>query len=120
ALQEKDIAKIVDVYTNRSEEEGYSHLASRQELIQNDYNMNIPRYVTALDEEIPHDVDAHLYGGIPKRNIQSLRVLNQTVKEVLDQAFSEHRPGYLTLNQTIEEFSGAVLSSPVVREEYTQ
>ncbi|MFH6650999.1 type I restriction-modification system subunit M [Streptococcus suis] len=120
ALQEKDIAKIVDVYTNRSEEEGYSHLASRQELIQNDYNMNIPRYVTALDEEIPHDVDAHLYGGIPKRNIQSLKVLNQTVKEVLDQAFSEHRPGYLTLNQTIEEFSGAVLSSPVVREEYTQ
>ncbi|HEM3613936.1 TPA: type I restriction-modification system subunit M [Streptococcus suis] len=109
ALQEKDIAKIVDVYTNRSEEEGYSHLASRQELIQNDYNMNIP-----------HDVDAHLYGGIPKRNIQSLKVLNQTVKEVLDQAFSEHRPGYLTLNQTIEEFSGAVLSSPVVREEYTQ
>ncbi|HEM3725347.1 TPA: type I restriction-modification system subunit M [Streptococcus suis] len=120
ALQEKDIAKIVDVYTNRDEEEGYSHLASRQELIQNDYNMNIPRYVTALDEEIPHDVDAHLYGGIPKRNIQSLRVLNQTVKEVLDQAFSEDRPGYLTLNQTIEEFSGAVLSSPVVREEYAQ
>ncbi|HFI0107793.1 TPA: type I restriction-modification system subunit M [Streptococcus suis] len=120
ALQEKDIAKIVDVYTNRSEEEGYSHLASRQELIQNDYNMNIPRYVTALDEEIPHDVDAHLYGGIPKRNIQSLRVLNQTVKEVLEQAFSEDRPGYLTLNQTIEEFSGAVLSSPVVREEYAQ
>lgn len=120
ALQEKDIAKIVDVYTNRSEEEGYSHLASRQELIQNDYNMNIPRYVTALDEEIPHDVDAHLYGGIPKRNIQSLRVLNQTVKEVLVQAFSEDRPGYLTLNQTIEEFSGAVLSSPVVREEYAQ
>ncbi|HFI0113720.1 TPA: type I restriction-modification system subunit M [Streptococcus suis] len=120
ALQEKDIAKIVDVYTNRSEEEGYSHLASRQELIQNDYNMNIPRYVTALDEEIPHDVDAHLYGGIPKRNIQSLRVLNQTVKEVLEQAFSENRPGYLTLNQTIEEFSGAVLSSPVVRQEYAQ
>ncbi|MGQ7483661.1 type I restriction-modification system subunit M [Streptococcus suis] len=120
ALQEKDIAKIVDVYTNRSEEEGYSHLASRQELIQNDYNMNIPRYVTALDEEIPHDVDAHLYGGIPKRNIQSLKVLNQTVKEVLEQAFSEDRPGYLTLNQTIEEFSGAVLSSPVVRQEYAQ
>ncbi|MGQ7386671.1 type I restriction-modification system subunit M [Streptococcus suis] len=104
ALQEKDIAKIVDVYTNRTEEDGYSHLASRQELIQNDYNMNIPRYVTALDKEIPHDVDAHLYGGIPKKNIDSLMVLNQTVKEVLDNAFSENRPGYLTLHQSIEEF----------------
>lgn len=120
ALQEKDIAKIVDVYTNRTEEDGYSHLASRQELIQNDYNMNIPRYVTALDEEIPHDVDAHLYGGIPKKNIDSLSVLNQTVKEVLDNAFSENRPGYLTLNQTLEEFSRAVLSSPVVRAESAQ
>ncbi|WP_105151154.1 type I restriction-modification system subunit M [Streptococcus suis] len=120
ALQEKDIAKIVDVYTNRTEVDGYSHLASRQELIQNDYNMNIPRYVTALDEEIPHDVDAHLYGGIPKKNIDSLSVLNQSVKEVLDNAFSENRPGYLTLNQTLEEFSRAVLSSPVVRAEYEQ
>ncbi|WP_449458946.1 type I restriction-modification system subunit M [Streptococcus suis] len=120
ALQEKDIAKIVDVYTNRTEEDGYSHLASRQELIQNDYNMNIPRYVTALDEEIPHDVDAHLYGGIPKKNIDSLTVLNQTVKEVLDNAFSEKRPGYLTLHQSIEEFSRAILSSPVVRAEYEQ
>lgn len=120
ALQEKDIAKIVDVYTNRTEVDGYSHLASRQELIQNDYNMNIPRYVTALDEEIPHDVDAHLYGGIPKKNIDSLTVLNQTVKEVLDNAFSENRPGYLTLHQSIEEFSRAVLSSPVVRAEYEQ
>ncbi|HFI0447370.1 TPA: type I restriction-modification system subunit M [Streptococcus suis] len=120
ALQEKDIAKIVDVYTTRTEVDGYSHLASRQELIQNDYNMNIPRYVTALDEEIPHDVDAHLYGGIPKKNIDSLSVLNQTVKEVLDNAFSENRPGYLTLNQTLEEFSRAVLSSPVVRAEYEQ
>lgn len=120
ALQEKDIAKIVDVYTNRTEVDGYSHLASRQELLQNDYNMNIPRYVTALDEEIPHDVDAHLYGGIPKKNIDSLTVLNQTVKEVLDNAFSENRPGYLTLHQSIEEFSRAVLSSPVVRAEYEQ
>lgn len=120
ALQEKDIAKIVDVYTNRTEEDGYSHLASRQELIQNDYNMNIPRYVTALDKEIPHDVDAHLYGGIPKKNIDSLSVLNQTVKEVLDNAFSENRPGYLTLHQSIEEFSRAILSSPVVRAEYEQ
>ena len=120
ALQEKDIAKIVDVYTNRTEEDGYSHLASRQELIQNDYNMNIPRYVTALDKEIPHDVDAHLYGGIPKKNIDSLMVLNQTVKEVLDNAFSENRPGYLTLHQSIEEFSRAILSSQVVRAEYEQ
>ena len=81
-LQEKDIAKIVDVYKNRVEEKGYSHLASRQELIQNEFNMNIPRYVTAIDEEIPHDVEAHLYGGIPENNIKSLVALHQVDPEL--------------------------------------
>lgn len=120
ALQEKDIAKIVDVYQNRIEEKGYSHLASRQELIQNEFNMNIPRYVTAIDEEIPHDVDAHLYGGIPEVNIKSLSALHRAVPEILEKAISEKRPGYFELIQPIEEFSEAVLSSKTVDEETVQ
>ena len=120
ALQEKDIAKIVDVYQNRIEEKGYSHLASRQELIQNEFNMNIPRYVTTIDEEIPHDVDAHLYGGIPEDNIKSLSALHQTVPEILQNAISEKRPGYFELIQPIEEFSEDVLSSKTVKEETVQ
>lgn len=119
-LQEKDIAKIVDVYTNRIEEKSYSHLASRQELIQNEFNMNIPRYVTMIDEEIPHDVDAHLYGGIPEANIKSLSALHQAVPEILEKAISEKRPGYFELIHPIEEFSEAVLSSKTVKEETVQ
>lgn len=120
ALQEKDIAKIVDVYKNRIEEKGYSHLASRQELIQNEFNMNIPRYVTAIDEVIPHNVDAHLYGGIPADNLDSLVALHQTVPEILGKAVYEKRPGYFELIQPIEEFSEAVLSSETVKEEIVQ
>lgn len=120
ALQEKDIAKIVDVYQNRIEEKSYSHLASRQELIQNEFNMNIPRYVTAIDEEIPHDVNAHLYGGIPKANIKNLSALHQAVPEILEKAIFEKRLGYFELIQPIEEFSEAVLSSKTVDEETVQ
>lgn len=120
ALQEKDIAKIVDVYKNRIEEKGYSHLASRQELIQNEFNMNIPRYVTAIDEEIPYDVDAHLYGGIPEANIESLSALHQAVPEILEKVISEKRSGYFELIHPIEEFSEAVLSSKTVKEETVQ
>lgn len=116
ALQEKDIAKIVDVYKHRLEVKGYSHLATRQELMQNDYNMNIPRYVTAIDEEIPHDVDAHLYGGIPVHNIKELKVLNQTVADVLERTFTEKYPNYLELTKSIEELSSDILSHPAVRE----
>src|SRR5699024_12230419 len=64
-LQEKDIAKIVDTYIERTEEKGYSHKASQKEIKENEYNLNIPRYLEALDEDIAQDVDAHLYGGIP-------------------------------------------------------
>ena len=66
-LQEKDIAKIVDVYVNKAEIRGYSHLASREEIKNNEYNLNIPRYVESIDTEISHDVDAHLLGGIPQK-----------------------------------------------------
>src|SRR5699024_5483417 len=54
-LREKDIAKIVDTYEVRVEEKGYSHLATREEIIENEYNLNIPRYIESLDDDIPED-----------------------------------------------------------------
>jgi type I restriction enzyme M protein len=110
-LQEKDIAKIVDTYTDKKEIPGYSHLATKEDLISNDYNLNIPRYVKAIDDEIPHDVDAHLLGGIPIKNIATLKILNSTAKEVLDSAFTRIRKGYVELNQSIPELTKSVLSN---------
>jgi type I restriction enzyme M protein len=57
-LHPSHIAKIVDTYTNRSEEEKYSHLASLKEIADNDYNLNIPRYVDTFEEEDPVDLKA--------------------------------------------------------------
>ncbi|MBC1393199.1 type I restriction-modification system subunit M [Listeria innocua] len=109
-LQEKDIARIVDTYVERAEKAGYSHLASREEIIENDYNMNIPRYVESIDEEIPHDVDAHLYGGIPQANIDELKTLQTTVKNVLDNALKPIRDGYVQLEKTMDELTNEVLT----------
>jgi type I restriction enzyme M protein len=102
-LQEKDIARIVDVYISKDEIAGYSHKATLKEIIQNDYNMNIPRYVQAIDNEIAHDVDAHLYGGIPESNVKELKILHDLVPDVLANSLEEVRPGYLKLNKTIQE-----------------
>lgn len=115
-LQEKDIAKIVDTYVNREEIEGYSHLASREEIIDNDYNLNIPRYINSTDEEIPHDVDGHLFGGIPKSNIEKLKVLNAEVKEILYSALDEIRPGYFKLNKSTDELAKEIYNSKVIKE----
>ncbi|TXR78294.1 type I restriction-modification system subunit M [Bacillus sp. BF9-10] len=111
-LQEKDIAKIVDTYVERRKEEGYSHLATREEILKNQYNMNIPRYIEAIDEEIPQDVDAHLLGGIPQQNIDDLKILQSTVSDVLGQSLKEIRDGYVELLKTVEEVSNDILSDP--------
>ena len=57
-LREHHIKKIVDTYTNREEIEKYSHRALLQEIVDNDYNLNIPRYVDTFEEEEPIDIKA--------------------------------------------------------------
>lgn len=109
-LQEKDIAKIVDVYMKKEEIVGYSHLATREEIIKNEYNMNIPRYVEAIDSEISHDVDAHLFGGIPEKNINELSVLQALVPEVLNEYLAEIRPGYVKLTTQLSELTDEILN----------
>lgn len=109
-LQEKDIAKIVDTYTDRKKIHGYSYLATREEIIENDYNINIPRYIEAMNEEIPHDVDAHLFGGIPKKNIDDLQVLQTSVSDLLLTSMKELRPNYVELTKTITELANEILS----------
>nr|WP_249357653.1 N-6 DNA methylase [Lactococcus lactis] len=113
-LQEKDIAKIVDTYSSRDEIEGYSHLATHEEIIANEWNMNIPRYVEADNDEIAQDVDAHLYGGIPKSNIDELFVLNKSVPEVINSSFEVLREGYLILNKSMEQLTEEVINAPQV------
>lgn len=115
-LQEKDIAKIVDTYVERREEKGYSHLATRDEILDNQYNMNIPRYIEALNKEIPQDVDAHLLGGIPQKNIDDLKILQSTVSDVLGQSLKEIREGYVELLKPVEEISDDILSDSRITE----
>lgn len=111
ALQEKDIAKIVDAHMGKEEIQGYSHLATREEIIKNDYNLNIPRYVESIDSEIAQDVDAHLYGGIPKSNIDGLKTLRSLVPELLAQSMEEIRPGYVNLTKAVSEITNDIMNS---------
>lgn len=109
-LQEKDIAKIVDVYMEKAEIPGYSHLATREEIKKNEYNMNIPRFVEAIDTEISHDVDAHLLGGIPQKNIDDLTVLQALVPDVFNRSFKTIRPKYVSLTKPVSELTNEILN----------
>ncbi|OQX93112.1 MAG: type I restriction endonuclease subunit M, partial [Tenericutes bacterium 4572_104] len=96
-------------YTSKEEIAGFSHLAYRNEIIQNEYNMNIPRYVQSIETDIAHDVDAHLFGGIPKENIDKLKTLRELVPEVLAENIEEIRPGFVGLKNSIKEMTDIVL-----------
>ncbi|WP_375577654.1 type I restriction-modification system subunit M [Marivirga tractuosa] len=57
-LREEDIAKLITTYRERTAEDKYSHVAQLEEIAENDYNLNIPRYVDTFEEEEPVDIQA--------------------------------------------------------------
>lgn len=116
-LRERDIAKIVDTYLDRHEESGYSHLAPLAEIKENGYNLNIPRYVERMDDDIPQDVDGHLLGGIPQANIEEQDVLMTVVPEHVRAAFRAVRPGYVEMTEGVAELRENVLSDARVTSE---
>ena len=60
ALRQEDIDKIFKTYVERKDVDKYAHLASMDEIKDNDYNLNIPRYVDTTEEEPEIDLDAVL------------------------------------------------------------
>jgi len=57
-LRDIDIQKIITTYRERKAEDKYSHIVSLEEIKENDYNLNIPRYVDTFEEEEPIDLEA--------------------------------------------------------------
>jgi type I restriction enzyme M protein len=57
-LRPEDISKIIETYKTRKDEDKYSHVASLKEIEENDYNLNIPRYVDTFEEEEAVDLSA--------------------------------------------------------------
>lgn len=72
-LRDEDVDKIIETYKNREEIEKYSHVASLQEVEENEYNLNIPRYVDTFEEEEEIDI---------KQVQQELKELDKQIEEV--------------------------------------
>src|SRR5205823_1466495 len=69
------ILRIVDTFTRQLEIPRYSRLVSVAEIsnTRNDYNLNLPRYIDSSELEDLQNIDAHLRGGIPERDIDLLQ-----------------------------------------------
>ena len=58
ALRNEDVERIVNTYRNRETLDKYSYVATLEEIAENDYNLNIPRYVDTFEEEESIDLEA--------------------------------------------------------------
>ncbi len=103
-LREQDIRRIVDVWQAQRDVPHYARFVPMEEIARNDYNLNIPRYVSAPDTEILQDIDAHLHGGLPKHDIDQLDAYWEVCPSLRDELFCDHptRKGYFSLKCSID------------------
>ncbi|MGJ8624006.1 MAG: N-6 DNA methylase [Yoonia sp.] len=71
-LRERDIHKMIDAFTQELTIPGYSRRVEWDEITRNDFNLNIPRYIDGSDPEDLQDIEAHLKGGVPNRDLDLL------------------------------------------------
>ena len=76
-LRSEDIYKITETVIHRKAVDKYSHLATLEEVIENDYNLNIPRYVDTFEEEEPIDL-SDIQGQIDEVDAEIAKA-NQTL-----------------------------------------
>ncbi len=112
-LRHQDIHKIVDVFNRQLELPKYSRMVSVAEIASNDYNLNIPRYIDSSEVEDIHDIEAHLLGGIPLRDIEALDNYWQVFPTLRQQLFTEEiRPGYSQLCVEAEQIKPTIFTHP--------
>src|ERR1700730_5326965 len=103
-LREQDIHKIVDIFNRQVELPRYSRLVPVSEIAdaKNDYNLNLPRYIDSTEPEDVQDIDGHLRGGIPNRDLDALENFWQVMPSLRAALFKKaDRPGYCQLDLPI-------------------
>ena len=114
-LREQDIHKIVDTFNNRIEVPKYSRIIPITEISdpKNDYNLNIPRYIDSQEEEDLQDIEAHLLGDIPNRDIDDLGKYWEVYPTLKSTLFkSSQRANYSALYIVKEDIKNTIFHHP--------
>lgn len=112
-LQDSDIKKIVDTVKNRVTIPNYSRVVSKDEIRDNEYNLNIPRYVDSSEKSESYDIYAILNGGIPNDEIDELNAYWDAFPSLRYQLFTEKNLSYSICN--IEDIKGIITNNSDVK-----
>lgn len=88
-LRACDIRKIADTVIKRENIEKYSSVVSKDEIRENDYNLNIPRYVDSSEAPESYDIFASMFGGIPNSELALLNKYWKTFDGLQQELFIE-------------------------------
>jgi len=94
-LRPEDIDKIIYAYRNGGELPGYARPVPKADIVAEDYNCNIRRYVDNAPPPELNDVRAHLHGGVPKVEVASLAHYWHNYPQLQDDAFVARDASYL-------------------------
>ena len=111
-LRERDIYKIVTTFNEQiGTDPKYARFVPNEEIkVKNDYNLNIPRYIDSSEPEDLQDIDAHLHGGIPATDVDSMEKYWTLFPNLKNKLFSPLRDGYYKLNIEKDDVRSTIYS----------
>jgi type I restriction enzyme M protein len=104
-LRSRDIHQIVDAYSKGEKVDGYARSVSFEEIEKNDFNLNLPRYIDNRAAEDLQDIEAHLQGGIPLRDVDALQGYWDICPNLRKSVFAPLRDGYVALTTDYAQLS---------------
>jgi type I restriction enzyme M protein len=111
-LREQDIHRIVDTFSRQIDTPRYARMVPFDEIAdaKNDFNLNLPRYIDSSEPEDLQDIDGHLRGGIPERDLDALGDYWQVLPGLRAALFESLRPGYAGLKLPLPEVKPAIFA----------
>lgn len=111
-LRASDIRRIADTFAARCDIDKFSRLVSKDEIRENAYNLNIPRYVDSSEAAESWDIYASMFGGIPQREIDALAEYWRAFPTLKQSLFYETAPGYYDI--AVPDVRAAIEENPDV------
>jgi type I restriction enzyme M protein len=96
-LRAQDIHRVVDTFIKGADVPKYARLVPFDEIEKNDFNLNLPRYIDSRESEDLQDIDGHLHGGIPQRDVDALASYWAVCPELRSTLFVSERKNYVSL-----------------------
>jgi len=112
-LREQDIHRVVAAFNKQQDVPKYARMVSTEEIEKkNGFNLNLPRYIDSQEIEDLQDIEGHLKGGIPTRDIDALSDYWTVCPSLRHSLFKELRPSYLSLAVEKDKIKPTIYEHP--------